>query len=140
MVELPEAVDRAGELAAVSDFFSLGTNDLTAAVLRLNRVDQGARPALAAHPRVLSHIVATCRAARHAGISVSVCGDAGGDPLVLPLLLAAGIRSLSVSPARVDEVRHRIRRINIAEWASRLDHVLSLPDAESVWAYVESRW
>ncbi|MDQ1709044.1 MAG: multiphosphoryl transfer protein [Frankiaceae bacterium] len=137
MIELPEAVDRAAELATVADFFSLGTNDLTASVLGLNRVDQGARPALAAHPRVLSRIVETCRAARQAGISVSVCGDAGGDPLVLPLLLAAGVRSLSVSPARVDEVRHRIRRINAAEWAPRLDHALTLADAESVWSYVE---
>lgn len=138
MVELPEAADRAADLARVSDFFSLGTNDLTAAVLGLGRVDQGARPALAAHPLVLARIVATCQAAKQAGISVSVCGDAGGDPLVLPLLLGAGIRSLSVSPARVDQVRHRIRRTDAAAWAARLDHVLTLPDAESVWAYVES--
>jgi phosphoenolpyruvate-protein kinase (PTS system EI component) len=138
MVELPEAVERAAALAQVSDFFSLGTNDLTAAVLGLSRADQGARPALAAHPRVLARIVETCDAASAAGIAVSVCGDAGGDPLVLPLLLGAGIRSLSVSPARVDEVRYRIRRTNASEWAGRLRAVLALPDAESVWTYVEA--
>jgi phosphoenolpyruvate-protein kinase (PTS system EI component) len=138
MVELPEAVERAAGLAQVSDFFSLGTNDLTAAVLGLSRADRGARPALAAHPSVLARVVATCDAASAAGISVSVCGDAGGDPLVLPLLLGAGVRAFSVSPARVDEVRYRIRRISASEWAGRLRAVLALPDVESVWAYVES--
>jgi phosphoenolpyruvate-protein kinase (PTS system EI component) len=138
MVELPEAVERAEDLAQVSDFFSLGTNDLTAAVLGLSRTDQGARPALAAHPRVVACIVATCKAAMAAGIAVSVCGDAGGDPLVLPLLLGAGVGSLSVSPARVDEVRYRIRRISAAEWAGRLADVLALADAESVWGYVDA--
>lgn len=138
MVELPEAVDRAPRLAEVSDFFSLGTNDLTAAVLGLSRTDQGARPALAAHPRVMSCIVATCRAAMAAGIPVSVCGDAGGDPLVLPLLLGAGVGNLSVSPARVDEVRYRIRRISVHEWAGRLADVLPMAGAEAVWSYVEA--
>jgi phosphoenolpyruvate-protein kinase (PTS system EI component) len=138
MVELPEAVENAVSLAEVSDFFSLGTNDLTAAVLGLTRADQGARPALAAHPKVLACIVATCKAAVAAGISVSVCGDAGGDPLVLPLLLAAGVRNFSVSPARVDEVRYRIRRISLSDWTGRLDDVLRLADAEAVWRYVET--
>jgi phosphoenolpyruvate-protein kinase (PTS system EI component) len=138
MIELPEAAERAAELAAVSDFFSLGTNDLTAAVLGLTRVDRGALPAMAAHPTVLSHIVAAVRAADEAGISVSVCGDAGADPLVLPLLLGAGIRSFSVSPSRVDQVRYRIRRIDAGEWAGRLPHALDLTNAEAVWTYVEN--
>lgn len=137
MVELPEAVDRADELAEVCDFFSLGTNDLTASVLGLGRLDERASPALAAHPSVLRRIVTTVRAAHRAGIPVSVCGDAGADPLVLPLLLGAGIRSFSVSPARVNEVRHRIRRTNAADWASRLGPALELSDAEAVWDYVE---
>lgn len=137
MVELPEAADRADELAEVSDFFSLGTNDLTAGVLGLGRLDEHAVPALAAHPSVLRRIVATVQAAQRAGIPVSVCGDAGGDPLVLPLLLGAGIRTFSVSPARVNEVRHRIRRTNAADWAGRLGPALELRDAEAVWDYVE---
>jgi phosphoenolpyruvate-protein kinase (PTS system EI component) len=66
-----------------------------------------------------------------------VCGDAGGDPLVLPLLLGAGVRTFSVSPARVDEVRYRIRRIDAAAWALRLPEILALSDVESVWDFVE---
>jgi len=137
MIELPEAAADAASIAETADFFSLGTNDLTAATLGLTRLDQGARPALAAHPQVLRHIVQTCAAAADAGIPVSVCGDAGGDPLVLPLLLGAGVRTFSVSPARVDEVRYRIRRIDAAAWALRLPEILALSDVESVWDFVE---
>jgi phosphoenolpyruvate-protein kinase (PTS system EI component) len=136
MVELPETADRAAELAQVSDFFSLGTNDLTASVLQLARTEQGMKPAMAADPRVLRHIAATVKAADEAGISVSVCGDAGGDPLVLPLLIGAGLRAFSVSATRVDEVRYRLRRIDAGEWAERLPEALELDGIEAVWDYV----
>jgi multiphosphoryl transfer protein len=33
-----------------------------------------------------------------------VCGDAAADPLVLPLLLGLGVRTLSVGAARVPQV------------------------------------
>lgn len=137
MVELPEAVERSDELAAVADFFSIGTNDLTSTVLGLDRSDQGSRPGLTAHPKVLSQVVRTCQAAKRAGIPVSVCGDAAGDPLVLPLLLGASVSTLSVSPARVDEVRWRIRRTNASEWETHLGKVLQLRDAEAALAYLD---
>ena len=39
MVELPETVDRLDELCQVADFFSIGSNDLTATTLGLSRTD-----------------------------------------------------------------------------------------------------
>ena len=66
-----EAVERAAGLAQVSDFFSLGTNDLTAAVLGLSRADQ--RPTgVGCSSSRLAGIVKTCDATRSAaGIAVS---------------------------------------------------------------------
>jgi phosphoenolpyruvate-protein kinase (PTS system EI component) len=37
-------------------------------------------------------------------VKVSVCGDAAADPLVVPLLLGLGVRTLSVGAARVPQV------------------------------------
>jgi phosphotransferase system enzyme I (PtsI) len=34
-------------------------------------------------------------------IPVSLCGDAGGDPAIIPALVAAGLRALSVTPAQL---------------------------------------
>jgi phosphoenolpyruvate-protein kinase (PTS system EI component) len=104
MVEVAATAAAAAAFADAVDFFSIGTNDLTSEVLGLDRADPRARPALAADPRVLTLIQNVIQAARPAGVRVSVCGDAAADPLVLPLLLGLGVRTLSVGAARVPQV------------------------------------
>jgi phosphoenolpyruvate-protein kinase (PTS system EI component) len=104
MVEVASTAAAAAEFAPAVDFFSIGTNDLASEVLGLDRADPGTRPALAADPRVLALIEGVVQAARHAGVKVSVCGDAAADPLVLPLLLGLGVRTVSVGAARVPQV------------------------------------
>ena len=96
---------RPRSFAPAVDFFSIGTNDLTGQVLGLDRRDPAAKPALAAHPRVLALISRVVEAGRQAGIGVSVCGDSAADPLVLPLLVGLGVDTLSVPAARVQRVR-----------------------------------
>jgi phosphoenolpyruvate-protein kinase (PTS system EI component) len=108
MVEVAATAANAAAFAPAVDFFSIGTNDLSSEVLGLDRADPRTRPALAADPRVqglIQHVVA---AAAASNITVSVCGDAAADPLVLPLLLGQGIRTLSVGAARVPQVARLI--------------------------------
>jgi phosphoenolpyruvate-protein kinase (PTS system EI component) len=111
MVELAATARRAAEFARHADFFSIGTNDLTGDVLGLSRRDPAAGPALAADPRVLALVQQVADAGRDAGIEVSVCGDAAGDTRVLPLLIAAGIRTVSVGAGGVGAIRSAIREI-----------------------------
>jgi phosphoenolpyruvate-protein kinase (PTS system EI component) len=108
MVELAATARRAAQFARSADFFSIGTNDLTGDVLGLSRRDPAAGPALAADPRVLALVKQVAEAGRDAGIEVAVCGDAAGDMRVLPLLLAAGIRTVSVGAGGVGTVRSAI--------------------------------
>jgi multiphosphoryl transfer protein len=110
MVELAATAAAAAAFAASVDFFSIGTNDLTADVLRRDR--SALRPADASERRVLAAIAATVRAAREAGIGLSVCGDAAADPAVLPELLAIGVRTVSVGAAKVPAV---------ARWIAQAD-------------------
>ncbi|WNC02460.1 putative PEP-binding protein [Streptomyces sp. CGMCC 4.7035] len=56
MVELPEAVAAADDLAREAAFFSIGSNDLTCQIPGLDRRDPSATPAMAAHPAVLDAI------------------------------------------------------------------------------------
>jgi len=109
MVELAATARRAPEFARAADFFSIGTNDLAGDVLGLPRTDPAAGPKLAADPRVLSLVRTVVDAAATEGIEVSVCGDAAADPHVLPLLLAAGIRTLSVPAAAVPGLHTQIQ-------------------------------
>ncbi len=136
MVELQSTALAAGTFAAAVDFFSIGTNDLTGQVLRLDRRDPAAKPALAAHPRVLAHIAAVVDAGRQAGIAVSVCGDSAADPLVLPLLVGLGVDSLSVPAARVPRVRTWLAGLDTKACAALAAKALQAATPEQVWDLV----
>ncbi len=138
MVEVPSAALLADRIAREVDFLSVGTNDLTEHALGVNRRDPGARPALAAHPSVLTLINRVARAGRANGCAVRICGEAAADPLVVPLLVGAGVDSLSVSPAAIDEVRARVRRLSYDACSSLLRQAMAVDSVEDVWGLVRS--
>ncbi len=109
MIEDPDAVARAGEIAEAADFLSIGTNDLTHAWAGTDRF--ASNTATTHHPAVLALIARVTDAGARAGIPVEVCGEAASDPLVTPLLLGLGVDELSVGAARVGEVRAWIRAL-----------------------------
>jgi phosphoenolpyruvate-protein kinase (PTS system EI component) len=112
MIELPEAVAAISEIAADAAFLSLGTNDLTASMLGLDRLDPTLTADRVTDPEVLGAIEATVRAGARQGIPVWVCGDAASDPAMVPVLLDAGCRIFSVAPSMLDEVREAIRSLS----------------------------
>ena len=129
MVETVAAVESMAQLCEIADFFSIGTNDLTSEVLDLDRLDPQARPELTAHPYVLELISRVVAAARRAGRPISVCGDAGGHPTTLPLMVGAGVRAVSVACARIDETRYRLRRLDTAACQRVFAEALGTRDA-----------
>jgi phosphoenolpyruvate-protein kinase (PTS system EI component) len=110
MIETPRGATRAGELALAADFFSIGTNDLVATTLGLDRDHPLASPLSAADPAVVALIRRSIRAAHAVGITVEICGEAAGETELTPLLVGLGVDELSVSPARLDAVRDAVRR------------------------------
>jgi phosphoenolpyruvate-protein kinase (PTS system EI component) len=110
MIETPEAALDAGAIATESDFFSIGTNDLTQLVLGLDR--ERSKSAPVTDVRVLRLIDATTRAARMARILVDVCGEAASDPVAMPILVGLGIDELSAAAARVGDVRQWVRELS----------------------------
>ena len=136
MVELESTAANAAAFAPAVDFFSIGTNDLTGDVLGLGRRDQAAGPALAAHPRVLALVKRVAQAGKEAGISVSVCGDSAADARVLPLLIGAGVRTLSVPAARVPTVRSWISNLNSLACKELTERALTATTAAEVWELV----
>jgi phosphoenolpyruvate-protein kinase (PTS system EI component) len=139
MVEVPSAALLAERMASQVDFLSIGTNDLTERVLGVHRRDPGARPALAAHPTVITLINRVVRAGATHGKPVGVCGEAAGDPLVLPFLVGIGVSSVSVSPSRVDEVRARIRRLDAGACRQLAKTAMRLDSVEAVWDLVQAQ-
>jgi phosphotransferase system enzyme I (PtsI) len=112
MVEVP-SVALTPERFAV-DFFSIGSNDLTQYVMAAARdLDSVAHLADTADPAVLSLIARVVEYGVKSGIEVSLCGDAASDPVLIPLLLRAGLRRLSAAPSAVGRVKAAIAGVDL---------------------------
>jgi phosphotransferase system enzyme I (PtsI) len=113
MIEVPGAALAADALAQVSDFFAVGSNDLTQYTLAIDRgEEQVAHLYNPLHPAVLRLIQFATEAALRARIPISVCGEIAGDPKFAPLLLGLGIQDLSMAPVNLPRVKQRIRNID----------------------------
>jgi multiphosphoryl transfer protein len=132
MIETPEGARRAAEIALEADFFSIGTNDLVQYTLGLDRELPLASTSTAAEPEVLCHVAAVCAGARDAGLTVEVCGEAAGEPRLAALLVGLGVRELSASPARIDEIRAAVRSLDAAAAASVAQRALVATDGAAV--------
>ncbi|MGH8895425.1 MAG: putative PEP-binding protein [Egibacteraceae bacterium] len=139
MIETVAAAEAVHDLAEVADFFSIGTNDLAAQSLGLDRRDPRARPELTAHPHVLRLVGRVATVGARSSRPVSVCGDAAAHPATLPLLLGAGIRTFSVACAHVDQTRYLLRRLDTGRCAELVAEALKRGDADEVLALVAER-
>jgi pyruvate, orthophosphate dikinase len=122
MIETPRAVLRAGDLAAHSDFFSFGTNDLSQLTFGFSRDDVEGRlmaryleeGLLDANPfetideagvgELVGLGVERGRAVRPR-LEVGVCGEHGGDPASIAMFCRLGVDYVSCSPFRVPVAR-----------------------------------
>ena len=138
MIETPSATILADLLAKEADFFSIGTNDLTQYTMAADRKN----PAVAGYfshydPAVLRAVERVTRAGREAGIPVAVCGEAAADPLYLPVLLAFGVRELSVLPVAVLAARKAVSEWTMADAQAVTRQALELDTESQVRAWLE---
>ena len=114
MVEIPSAALLAPVLANETDFFSIGTNDLTQYTLAAER----GNPALAyladgLHPAVLRLIGEVAEAAHQAGKWTGICGELGGDPEAAAILVGLGVDELSLNPAGIPRIKSILRDLTM---------------------------
>lgn len=115
MVEVP-AVAVAPELFAQAAFFSIGSNDLIQYVMAAARDNAGLANLQAGLPPAVERLVASVATYCSAnGIDLSLCGDAASDPAIVPRLLQAGLRSLSVAPAMLGAVKAAIAGVRLGD-------------------------
>ncbi len=106
MIETPAAALCADDIAREADFFSIGTNDLTQYALAVDRGNERLEKLYRAdHPAVLKLIEMTCQAGLKAGIQTGVCGEAAGDPALVPKLVSLGVTELSMSPPAIPRAK-----------------------------------
>jgi phosphotransferase system enzyme I (PtsI) len=116
MMEVPSAALLAKAFTHEVDFFSIGTNDLVQYTLAVDRANEHvANLYSAAHPAVLSLIKTVIRAANRADIEVSCCGEMAGEVEYAMLLIGMGLRSLSMTPQAIPEIKQVIRSVTLRD-------------------------
>jgi phosphotransferase system enzyme I (PtsI) len=137
MVEVPAAVMLADEFAREVDFFSIGTNDLIQYALAVDRSDPNVSSLYrAGDPSILRLIQMVVDAANRHGINVTVCGQMSSDPRFIPLLVGMGLRTLSVTPISIPEVKDIIRHVSVEQADEIARHALALDIARDVENYL----
>ncbi|WP_299359276.1 putative PEP-binding protein [uncultured Paracoccus sp.] len=129
MVETPRAALRAGDIAEHCAFLSFGTNDLTQMTFGLSRDDAGRFMGSYVGQGVFEEdpfhildqegvgelvLIGAQRAReRKPEITISVCGEHGGNPESIAFCMRAGVDYVSCSPFRVPLARLAAARESI---------------------------
>ncbi len=133
MIEIPAAALIADKLAKECDFFSIGTNDLIQYTVAVDRGNERVATLYSQyHPAVLKLIQMSISAAHAAGIPCGMCGEAAGDPLLMPLLLGMGLDEFSMSASSILTARKLITELDYFRCKGIVQRILELGTAAEV--------
>ncbi|MYB34457.1 MAG: phosphoenolpyruvate--protein phosphotransferase, partial [Gammaproteobacteria bacterium] len=130
MIEVPAAAVTADIFAKRLDFLSIGTNDLIQYTLAIDRIDDEVNYLYdPLHPAVLRLVKSVIDAGQNAGIPVSMCGEMAGDIECTRILLALGLRELSMDSAVISEIKQRVRGTHIGEIEPMVQDLLAVNES-----------
>jgi phosphotransferase system enzyme I (PtsP) len=114
MLETPSLAYASDRFFALTDFVSVGGNDLKQFFFAADRENERVRRRYdmlsLSFLTFLEHVVARC--ARN-GTPLSFCGEDAGRPVEALGLAAVGFRSLSMRPASIGPVKALLRRVDL---------------------------
>lgn len=126
MVELPSVVEIIDDLAEVSDFFSIGTNDFIQYMLAVDRTNEKVADFfLPHHPGVLRALNRIVQSARRNKKDISVCGFMSQQERFIPYLLGMGITKLSVDGRYLFKIQKAVEKVHIKSAEDQTQGILS---------------
>lgn len=135
MVEIPSAAMIADAMGKRVRFFSIGTNDLIQYSLAVDRMNEKiAHLYEPTHPAIIRLIKMTVDAARKNNITVSVCGEMAGEPIMAPLLIGLGVDELSAAPPLVPQIKYMVRRLKFPETQALAEFALNSESGSEILA------
>lgn len=133
MVEVPATVVMLDHFAEEIDFISIGTNDLTQYTLAVDRSNESVADLYqACDPSVLRLIRKCVEVAENHTLSLSVCGEMSSNPAHALLLIGLGVRTLSMPPSTIPNVKNAIRSVSLHECEAMAWRAMRLGTAREV--------
>lgn len=130
MLEVPSALMTLDIMVKDVDFVSIGTNDLIAYLLAVDRTN----PKLAglyqpSHPAVIRGLKQAISTCNNAGKQVSVCGEMASDIVFTYLLIGLGLRTFSAAIPVIPELKRVISGVTIRECEQIAEKAMAMEDA-----------
>ncbi|MBR0060384.1 MAG: phosphoenolpyruvate--protein phosphotransferase, partial [Selenomonadaceae bacterium] len=88
------------------------------------------------NPAVLRLIKRTIESANKEGKWAGMCGEMASDPNAAIILMAMGIKELSMSAPSIPRVKERIRNITFTKAKEILDKVMEMEDGDEIKNYL----
>ncbi|MHC4664406.1 MAG: phosphoenolpyruvate--protein phosphotransferase [Planctomycetota bacterium] len=137
MIETPSAALTAFTLARDVDFFSIGTNDLTQYTLAVDRGNELVSTLYSsADPAVLRLMRTVIQDAHKAQKDLSICGEMASEPEYIMLLLGMGVRTLSLAPPMIPEIKQIIRSVTIEDCNKLARNVIGMNSERQISNYL----
>jgi len=137
MLEVPAAAVAIDALLEVSDFVSIGSNDLVQYLMAADRdnpkVSHLCQPLSPPVLRVLTNVIRHCN---DVGKPVTLCGEMAGSPRSFVLLFGMGLRSFSMSPAFIPSIKDLVTHLTQARAKKIVDHALRLKTTAQINRYL----
>jgi phosphotransferase system enzyme I (PtsI) len=139
MVETPAAVMLIDKFLEEVDFISLGTNDLVQYALAVDRSNRNVADLYqCGDPAVLRLLEIATKAALAKKVPVSICGQMCAIPHYTMLLLGLGLRSMSVPPGSVPQIKQICRSVKLDDCENVARRAIAMDSAREVDTYLRA--
>ncbi len=138
MVEIPSTAVIADLFAKEVDFFSIGTNDLVQYTMAADRMSEKVSYLYQPYnPAILRLIKNVIEASHKEGKWTGMCGEMGGDPLAIPILLGMGLDEFSMSATSILQARSQIKNLEVPKMKELAEKAVQCYTTEEVLELVE---
>lgn len=139
MIEIPSIAVMADVVAAEVDFASIGTNDLCQYLTAVDRLNpKVARYYQSYHPAMFRMIANVITEFNKLGKPISICGELGGEPPAVAVLIGLGMRKFSMNASSLAAVKKTIRDLDVNRAERMANTVLGLATAGQVADFLSS--
>tara|TARA_B100000902_G_scaffold327129_1_gene322537 strand:- start:740 stop:1483 length:744 start_codon:yes stop_codon:yes gene_type:complete len=129
MIEVPASALQADALSKHVNFMSIGTNDLVQYTLAIDRIDDEVSSLYdPTNPSVLELIKKVIKSCNKSKINVTVCGEMAGEITYTKLLLGLGLKSFSMHPQAMPEVKSIIIKSDTTKIRRKVNAILKCND------------
>jgi len=139
MIEVPSAAIALPGFISLTDFLSIGTNDLVQYLLAVDRTNESLGDLYTPlHPALVRLLNSVIRLAHKRGKPIAVCGEMAADPTFVPILLALGLGEFSMHPATLLEVRRAVRACDLGRLRAQLPAMLRARDRAALMSWLSA--